>query len=277
MKGETMRGLTFFFILMTTVGMMLLTGCDEEDILTPDEFAPPTNLKALSKDGEVTLYWTASPGATGDDFVGYRIMTRQASVLVDSVQVGKTATNHTVTSLTNGQTYTFSVRSVKDNGDVSTEITLQWGPTRRFLTAARIYEFESSNPSGLKFSDASVLAFSSASPDNRASIDLWIDGRSNSTPLLKSPHDQSISTGWRTTQFIETAVSDMNTQVDVPAISSFRSTPGLTITANRVYFARTADGNYARFQTSAVQGTYPNRYVDVLIAYNSGTGAWAKK
>jgi hypothetical protein len=69
----------------------------------------------------------------------------------------------------------------------------------------------------------------------------------------------------------------MNTQVDVPLISSFRSTPGLTITASKVYFARTADGNYARFQVSAVQGSYPNRYVDVTIAYNSGTGAWAKK
>lgn len=272
-----MRGLTILFILMSVIGMIFITGCNEEDVLAPEDFAPPTNLKALSKDGEVTIYWTAAPAATADFFAGYRIMTRQGSVLVDSVLVGKTATNHTVQTLTNGQTYTFSIRSVKDNGDVSTEVTLQWGPTRRFTSIA-IYEFESTSPSGLQFSTGSVFAFSSASPDNRSLIDLWIDGRGNTTPLLKSPNDQTINTGWRITQFIETAVADMNTQVDVPPISSFRSTPGLTITANRVYFARTTDGNYIRFQVSALQGTYPNRYVNVTtIAYNSGTGAWAKK
>jgi hypothetical protein len=69
----------------------------------------------------------------------------------------------------------------------------------------------------------------------------------------------------------------MNTQVSVPAIGSFRSTPGLQIIANEVYFAKTADGNYVRFQVSAVQGTAPNRHVNVTIAYNSGTGTWAKK
>lgn len=273
-----MRGLTILFILITAVGMLLMTGCDEEDILTPDEFAPPTNLKALSKDGEVTLYWTASPGATGDDFAGYRIMTRQGAILVDSTQVGKTATNHTVTTLTNGTTYTFSVRSVKDNGDVSTEITLQWGPTRRAAVSATIYEFASSNPSGLKFETGAVYNFTSAPVDNRTYIDLWIDGRSNSTPLLKSPHDQDISTGWRTTYLFQTSVSDMNTQVDIPPIGSFYTTGGLPIIANRVYLARTQDGNYVRFQISALQGTYPNRYIDITtIAYNSGTGAWAKK
>jgi hypothetical protein len=269
-----MRGLTILIILMSIVGIFVMTGCNEEDILAPDVFAPPTNLRALSRDGEVTLYWNASLDATLDEFVGYRIMTRQGSILVDSTQVGKTAVNHTVQSLTNGTTYTFTVCSVKDNGDVSTNATLSWGPTRRFLTAARIYEFESSNPSGLQFSTASVYAFSSASPDNRSLVDLWIDGRSNSTPLLKSPHDQTISTGWHTTYLAETAVSDMNTQVDVPTLTS--SSP-LVITASRVYFARTSDNHYARFQVSAVQGTYPNRYVDITIAYNIGTGAWAKQ
>ncbi len=272
-----MKGLTILLILMSAIGMFFITGCNEEDVLAPDEFAPPTNLKALSKDVEVTLSWTAAPGVSGDDFVGYRIMTREGSVLRDSIQVGKTATSHTVTNLTNGTTYTFSIRSVKDNGDVSTEVTLQWGPTRRFTSIA-IYEFESTNPSGLQFSTGSVFAFTSTPTDNRPYIDLWIDGRGNTTPLLKSPNDHTISTGWRITQFIETAVSDMNTQVDVPPISSFRTTPGLTITANRVYFARTDDDNYVRFQVSAVQGTYPNRYVNITtIAYNSGTGAWAKK
>jgi len=272
-----MKGLTILVILMSVIGMFFIMGCNEEDVLAPEDFAPPTNLKALSKADEVTIYWTAAPAASADFFAGYRIMTKQGTVLVDSVLVGKTATSHTIPNLNNGQTYTFSIRSVKDNGDVSTEVTLQWGPTIRF-TNVIIYEFESiSNPSGLQFSTGSALSFSSTSPDNRTLIDLWIDGRSGAVPLLKSPHDQTISTGWRTTQFVETTVSDMSTQVDVPSISSFRSTPGLTIVPNKVYFARTNDNNYVRFQVSAVQGVAPNRYVSITIAYNSGTGAWAKK
>lgn len=273
-----MKRITILLTLLSIIGLIFITSCNEEDVLAPEEFAPPTNLKALSRDGEVTLYWTAAPASNADFFAGYRIMTRQGSVLVDSVQIGKTATSHTVNNLTNGQTYTFSIRSVKTNGDVSTELTLQWGPTRRITSSATIYEFESSNPSGLQFSTGAVFNFTSAPVDNRGVIDLWIDGRSNSDPLLKSPHDQTISTGWRTTYLYQTGVSDMNTQIDIPPLSSFHTTGGLPIIANRVYLARTQDGHYVRFQVSALQGTYPNRYISITtIAYNDGTGAWAKK
>lgn len=266
--------------LLTMISLMLLisfSGCDKkEDTLAPEELAPPSNLKALSRDGGVTIYWTHSSSQGADFFVGYQIKVKQGSTLIDSVVVGKSTTSYAKDGLINGQSYVFEVRSVDDDGDVSTAAVIMWGPTVRFAPA-RIYEFASSNPSGLQFSTGSVFAFSSSNPDNRGVIDLWIDGRNNSEPLLKSPHDQNLSTGWRTTQFIETSVSDLNTQVDVPPISQFRSTPGLTIVANKVYFARTADGNYVRFKVSAVQGTSPNRYVDITIAYNSGTGAWAKE
>lgn len=253
------------------------TGCNKtNDVLAPEELAPISNLKALSHSGEVALWWTASSSAGADWFSGYRIITKSGTAVVDSQQVGKNTTNATVSNLTNGASYTFSVRSLRDNGAISQEVLLQWGPTQRF-TAARIYEYNSSSPSGLQFSTASTFAFKSSSPDNRGVIDIWIDGRSGVDCLLKSPDDQSLSTGWRTTLFKDASANDMDTQVDVPAIGQFRSTPGLQIIANEIYFAKTADENYVRFQVSAVQGTAPNRYVDVTIAYNSGTGPWAKK
>ncbi len=259
--------------------IIALPGCSEDEVLKPEEFAPPSNPKALSRDGGVTVSWTASPSVGLSSFIAYRIVVTLAGTqtTVDSAQVGKNITNYTASNLVNGQGYKFAIRSVKDNGDVSQAIEITWGPTRRFTTAARIYEYDSPNPSGLQFSTNSTFAFRSANPDNRPYIDLWIDGRSNSTPLLKSPTDQLISTGWRTTLFVETSATGMDQQVDVPPISSFRSTPGLTITPNKVYFAKTQDNNYIRFTVSAVQGTAPNRYVDITIAYNSGTGAWAKR
>ncbi|MDI6765287.1 MAG: fibronectin type III domain-containing protein [Bacteroidota bacterium] len=262
-------------ILLAVISLSIgFIGCEKEDVLAPEEFAPPTNLKALSMDGAVKLSWTAAPAADADFFVGYRIMTKQGTTLVDSVQVGKTIINHTVSQLTNGQSYTFSIRSVKDNKDVSKDIIIIWGPTIRYAPA-RIYEFDSQNPSGLQFSTGTAMSFSSV---NKTLVDLWIDGRSNSTPLLKSPHDQTISTGWKTTQFVETVKSSLDEQVDVPAISEFRSSPGLPIVNNKVYFARTSAGNYVRFQVvGGVQDTAPNRYVDIRIAFNSGFGTWAKR
>jgi len=272
------------FILLSVLTMISLTlllsfsGCNKkEDVIAPEELAPPSNLKALSRDGAVTIYWNHSSSQGADFFVGYQIKVKLGSTPIDSVVVGKNTTSYTKEGLTNGQSYFFEVRSVNDDGDVSTPVTITWGPTRRF-TGARIYEFDSPQPSGLQFSTGSVFSYSSSSPDNRSFIDLWIDGRNGGTPLLKSPDDEDFpSSGWRRTLLVETTASDMNTQVDVPPISAFRSTPGLTIVPNKVYFARTADGNYVRFQVSAVQGTAPNRYVDITIAYNSGTGAWAKE
>jgi hypothetical protein len=196
-------------------------------------------------------------------------------VKIDSVQV--TADTYTKSGLTNGDSYTFKIRSVKSNGDVSVELSLQWGPTQRFSTIS-IYEFDSSNPSGLQFSSGNTFAFSSASPDNRPNIDLWIDGRSNGTPLLKSPSDEDFaSSGWRVTKLYETSGTSLDSPVDIPDESAFRTTPGLTVVANKVYLAITQDGHYARFQASAIQGTAPNRYVSITIAYNSGSGPWAKK
>lgn len=264
--------------LVALLSMIVLAGCNEDEVLAPEDFAPPTNLKALSRDGSVTVYWTASPSSGSSSFAGYRVLVvnTTSSTLVDSAQVGPSITNYTASSLVNGQSYTFTVRSVKDNGDVSTAIVLEWGPTIRFSNVV-IYEFESTgNPSGLQFSTGSALSFSSTSPDNRALVDLWIDGRSNSTPLLKSPHDQAISTGWRTTMFVETAATGLDQQVDIPPISSFRSTPGLTITPGKVYIARTQDNHYVRFTVGAVQGTAPNRNVSLTFQYNSGNGGWAK-
>lgn len=261
-------------MVFLTIFLMIggFVGCNKEDVLAPEEFAPPTNLRALSKDSEVVLYWDAAPAATADFFVGYRIITKLGTQKVDSVLVGKTKTNQNIQNLTNGQTYTFTIQSVKDNNDVSTAVTLQWGPTQRFSPPAQIYEFASQNPSGLQFSTGSTVSL--ADPVKKLLADLWIDGRNNTTPSLKSPHE--LGTGFRTTQFAETNVYDLNAYVEVPPLSSFHTT-ALTITANRIYFARTHDGHYVRFLVTDIQGSGDDQYIGVTIAYNSGTGAWAKR
>lgn len=260
-------------ILMGIASMMLLQGCDKDETLTPQDFAPPTNLKALAKDGSVEISWTASTAAGVSEFAGYRVVLKSSAlVTIDSIHL-MTSTDTIFTGLTNGSTYNFSVRAVKSNGDVSTAITLEWGPTIRYITK-RIYEFASSNPSGLQFSGGNTHSFDYDA--NAGFIDLWVDGRGGGDLLLKSPDAYDARPNWRTTKFFATSETSLDDQVDFPAASQFDTT-ALTISASKVYLAMTQDGNYARFQTSAVTGSVGNRYVDILIAYNTGTGHWAKK
>lgn len=268
------RGLVM--AIVGAIGLLGLAGCDKEgDILTPSELAPPTNLRAGSGSERVFLAWTASPSVGSGDFAGYRILTKNPiGNIVDSANT--TATAHTVFNLVNGGAYTFEVQSVKNNGSVSQKVIIQWGPTVRYGFQS-LYEYESTEPSGLQFSAGQRFNFTIA---NQAVIDLWIDGRGGESPLLKSPNDFVPSSGWRRTRFVETSASSFDDFVVVPEASAFRSTPGLTIVSGKVYYAITQDGNYTKFRVESpgiqVDPANSKRFVNITVAYNSGTGHWSK-
>jgi len=260
------------------MGLLGVSGCSEDNnVLTPDELAPPTNLQAASGDARVFLSWTASPDAVSSDFVGYRVVSRNASnVLVDSANTASTATSYTVFGLVNGGSYTFTVQSVKSSGALSQGVTIQWGPTVRYGFQS-LYEYESTEPSGLQLSAGQRFTFTH---ENQTVIDLWIDGRARATPLLKSPNDYVPSTGWRRTRFVETSATRFDDVVVVPDAAAFRSTPGLPIVSGKVYLAITQDGNYAKFRVEPpgvqVDPANNKRFVNITVAYNSGGGHWAK-
>ena len=270
------NGLLLAFV--GAIGFFSFSGCsDDGDVLTPAELAPPTNFEAASGDARVFLAWTASPDAGSSDFAGYRIVTEAASgAVVDSTNTGSTASSYTVFNLVNGGIYTFTIQSVKSNGSVSQKVAIQWGPTVRYGFQS-LYEYDSTEPSGLQFSAGERFHFTLA---NQGVIDLWIDGRAGATPLLKSPDDYVPSTGWRRTLFVETTASSFDEFVVVPNVSAFRSTPGLTIVSGKVYFAITQDGNYVKFRVEPpgvkVDPRNNKRFVDITVAYNSGGGHWAK-
>jgi hypothetical protein len=266
------------FTMVGAIGLLSISGCTNEgDVLAPSEFAPPSNFKASSGDARVFLSWTATTSSVADDFAGYRVVTKSSSgTVMDSTNTGPTATSYTVAGLTNGGIYNFTIQSVKDDGSVSENVTVQWGPTARFGFQS-LYEFASLEASGLDFSPGQRFNFTIA---NQGVIDLWIDGRSGATPLLKSPDTYVPSAGWRHTRFVETNATSFDEQVDVPDVSAFRSTPGLSIVSGKVYFAITADGNYVKFRVESpgVQVDPANnmRFVNITVAYNTGGGHWAK-
>ena len=82
----------------------------------------PSGLVALAGDGKVQLNW-AVPAVGADAVSDYRIFYRLGSSAADWTEhepgVTSTAPSATVTSLTNGQAYSFHVRTVTEGGDSS--------------------------------------------------------------------------------------------------------------------------------------------------------------
>lgn len=264
-------------VFIGAFGLFSLSGCNKDgDVLTPSDLAPPTNFRAASGDARVFLTWTASSFAGSSDFAGYRILTKSGSSTIDSMNTSSSASTYTVFNLINGGTYTFTIQTLKTNGSLSEAVTLQWGPSVRYGFQS-LYEYESSEASGPQFQAGQRYNFTLA---NQNTIDLWIDGRSGATPLLKSPNDYVPTAGWRRTMFVETNASSFDDFVVVPDVSSFRSTPGLPIVSSKVYFAITQDGNYAKFRVEPpgvqVDPANNKRFVNITVAYNSGGGHWAK-
>ena len=82
-----------------------------DDEANPDALQPPANVRAEPGNGQVTLHWTAVPGARG---YRYQVSAHGRTVRNDwfSGSYG-TDTSGVVTGLTNGTEYTFRVRAVK--------------------------------------------------------------------------------------------------------------------------------------------------------------------
>ncbi len=250
--------------------------CTKDDSGTPaEEFNPPSGLKALSKDNNVMLSWNASTSASINAFAGYKIFAKDINdtLIIDSV-VDKSVLTFTVNNLVNGEEYIFFVQSVKTNGDTSSAVSLRWGPVQPNMIPKRIYEYDSDSLPGLQFSSGAAFDFVNG---NQQEIDLWIDGSGNTPIFLRTPSEVLSSVhGWNRTRFAVTPVSSMDEYVSFPPLESF-ATDSVSITLNKVYIAYTQDGHYARFQVTGITDDYPNRYIEIVVSYNTGFGAWAKK
>ena len=88
--------------------------------------APPTNVLASAGNASATVTWTASPGATS-----YTVTSNPAGGIVSNPVSGTTAT---VTGLTNGTAYTFSVTATGPGGTSAPATSPAVTPTATFVT-----------------------------------------------------------------------------------------------------------------------------------------------
>jgi len=101
------------FLLISSI-LFFFSDCGNSDfkIFYHGIASNPTNLTASAGDGQVTLTWNASIGATS-----YNIYESTTSGGPYTKIISTTNTNYTVTGLTNGATYYFVVTAVNSTGE----------------------------------------------------------------------------------------------------------------------------------------------------------------
>ena len=147
-------------------------GASSDTVTATPLFAAPTNLSAKTGDGQVKLSWT-DPGNT--NISGYEVSTDRATnySAISDGDSEPTTISHTVTSLTNGTTYTFAVRAV--NGAPAT------------VTATPVGQDPPPTPPPVPGRPGNLTAAS----DDRAIALSWIAAASNGSPIIKYQHRRS--------------------------------------------------------------------------------------
>lgn len=227
----------------------------------------------------VRLRWRASATTT---VTGYRVTIVNTASGATIGTTNTTSTLFDVTGLTAGTVYAFRIQS-RTADTVSAAREIRWSPAVRVTTmqggAIRIYETASGFGSGLGIQGGTALNLTIARAND---WDLGIATRSADTLLFGSPGGLGYAAinrmnmpDTRTGDNLYLNVDSLNqvfdTQVQMGAPGAF-TIPLRTITRGFVLAFQTRAGNFGKaFVKSAngtiLQGTAPNRYIEVEISY----------
>lgn len=297
------RFTVLFSALLVVAGFGLYTGCNKEEnsiVYTQRPLAPPTNLKAYSRDGtSVGLTWTLSAD-TGkvNDFLETRIRTiTPEGVFLSTTTAGPLAAEAIVGSLDEGKIYTFEFTSVARSGSQdykdSDPVTIRWAAARRYTTEGtvpiEIYEIRSSTGnSGLQFFDrvsggpkTRPISVSGAA---QQLIDVLVDTSISGDLIFESAHRNPLLPSGvqaRRTRFSTSILeaNSLNIGSSTPPpedtyIREFVTIGPENINNGRLLYAITSDSNYVRIllQRDDASGTLlfgalPNRRIRVQLSY----------
>jgi len=275
-----MKLIRFFATSFVAVALVILAACDPVTPVTVTTPNPVDSLKATSIDAAtVRLKWNAS---TTTNINGYRVtvLNSASGAAIGTTNVSGTTLD--VNGLTAGTVYLFRVQT-RTADTVSTAREIRWSPAVRVTTmqggAVRIYETASGFGSGLAIQGGTARNLVVASG---ADWDFGIETRSADTLRIGSPGSLNYSSIVRTPA-TDTRTGDQlylnvdslsqvfDTQVQMGSPGSF-AIPLRTITKGLVLAIQTRAGNFAKIfvksaNNSLLQGTAPNRYVEVEISY----------
>lgn len=288
---------------IAVVSSALFIGCEDSGTDTPVAFvpAPPSSPMALSlTETSIRLKWTASPSETNSAFVGYRITATSGAQTFNPINVPKGQTIVDIVGLDEGKKYTFTIQAYTAD-TVSSAISIEWAGARRFRNI-RAFETASANGSGIRLSDGANLTIANGTQwdlclDTRpvGGQDDWAFGSPQASTytddqgrfirgaqagqLAKATVLFSDSTAQAVTPY--TVVADsLEAVFESAALGSGKKVYQIMVEklqiANRslICYVRTQEGNFAKVLLKAVggsilQGTAPNRYVEVDYSYQT--------
>lgn len=280
------------WLVALTAATLFMTAC-EDTPTDPELVAPdaPTAIMATSKnETTISVKWTKA--TTGEAATGFvLVIADDGGANAQSLDISNPATtNVDVSGLTEGKVYQMYVYAVNDTAKSSPTATIKWAPAKRYTTNLRLYETASDQGSGIEFPSTAGLTISEG-----GRWDICLDSRNESydigSPALSSYTDDAgkfpngqqarataIGKVWQNVASLDdiyeaVALNDAQNGTIEEKLLNFN-----TANTNGQQFAfvvKTAAGNFAKVLVKAnggklLQGTAPDRYVDLEISYQSG-------
>lgn len=299
---QQISGVRAGLTLLCAVGVFGLTiissGCSSNTnapaVTIPN---PVRSLQALSVDSTtVRLRWRASTSEA--NVTSYRVTVTPMSgggspsiVTVSRFNPADTGAVYlaNIGGLRLGAQYTFNVQA-RTADTVSAGSAITWAPAIRIRTTTtgapiRLYESASAFASAIRFQGGVAAPTPIADRAEAARADLAIATPTSSMPndslLFGTPSRLYSITGGRLTLLDNTGyytgVDSLNQIYEPAAISGnfvagFYGTRISMLRGGVLFYCRTADGNFTKVfaravNGSIVQGTAPNRYIEVELSY----------
>ncbi|MBL8005073.1 MAG: fibronectin type III domain-containing protein [Candidatus Kapabacteria bacterium] len=167
-------------VLASTV---FFVSCEENSLIDPPSGTPmaPTNvLVSTRSETSIAVRWSR-PSADTVTATGYDVIATPASGSPITVSASGTDSIATVTGLTEGTIYTFTVRAKAGSNMSAASSGVMWAPAKRTTVAGRMYVSASSQGSGLNLATGANLTIA-----NGGQWDLCLDDKDGNI-LVGSP------------------------------------------------------------------------------------------
>lgn len=261
---------------------------------------PAVGLMATSVDKDkVALKWTLSADESNSNFVGYWLYVYvPGGQMGDPIELQKGYNTTTITGLTEGTIYNFDLYAVVkyNNQDMlSPKVTIQWAPAIRFNMnvnddVIKVYESASSLGSGLVLKDAQGNAPKTLTVANGANWDL---GLYTNGGVVEFGSAKNILAKYSSFSGTAKKCEISDTRYDVALLNDVYDSQALsgqtyseqiinlataTASNNLVFVVRTnaPSWNYAKVmvlnKSGFLQGSTGNRYIEVVVSYQSVQG-----
>lgn len=267
-----------------------------EDNRTPGK--PDSAMATTTNDSTIRVAWKASIDENDSAFAGYIVKMTDENGTVTTDTVPKNYNPLQVTGLNAGVIYTFEISALFNNGNSSASTVISWSPAYRFTKSAdgvstiKLYETASSLGSGVDAYDPDAQGPKTLTVANGEFWTLGLDTR-NSKVIIASPSEISynypgtpgyteISQDYWDTPSLDVIYDSQALNYDEDKFSTLAiplDEYTNDISNNLVLIIRTKESgetawHYAKVMIKKVngawlQGTAPNRYIEVEISYQT--------